>query len=118
MKKDFEMGLSIEDPIMAPMKEDMNHSIQRLLDRMISKGSDEGTLTTKIKFRIESKLIDGREIKKLSFEYKVNSAISLKEEVGNVQVNEDEELVHVDGHWVLMPITGMAQRTILDEEES
>ena len=117
MKKEFEMGLSIEDPIMAPMKEDMNHSIQRLLDGMVSKGSDEGTLTAKIKFRIESELIDGREIKKLSFEYKVNNAISLKEEVGNEQVNEDEELVHVDGHWVLMPITGMSQRTIFDEED-
>lgn len=115
--KDFEKPLNIEDPMMAPVKEDMNAHIQKLLSGMISKGASDGSLSVKIHFTIDPEIVGVREIKKLSFKYKVSSTINLKEESQNEQVNEDDELIWVDDQWILMPITGKPQRTLLDDDE-
>lgn len=115
-REDFEKGLQIEDPVMDPIRIDINAGIQKLIGEMISKEATDGTLTAKITFVIEEKQVKDRIARCLHFAYKVNSVISIKDEVKNEQANSQDELECVDGQWILMPITGMPQRTLLDEE--
>jgi len=116
-REDFEKGLQIEDPVMDPIRIDINAGIQKLINEMISKGADDGTLTAKITFQIEEKQLPDRIARCLHFAYKVNNAITIKDEVKNEQVNSQDELECVNGQWILMPIVGMPQRTLLDKEE-
>ena len=116
-KKDFEKNLSIEEPIMDPVRADINTSIQKLITDMISKQATDGTLTAKITFAIEEKQVMDRTARCLHFSYKVSNTIAIKDEVKNEQMNSQDELEFVDNQWILMPITGAPQRTLLDDEE-
>lgn len=116
-KNDFEKSLLIEDDLMQAVRETINSAINKLLTGMMQKKADEGTLTAKIKFKIEPDVANGRDVAKLNFDYKVTNVIPLKEQFGASQENEDDELVWVDGKWILMPITGGPQRTLLDDED-
>ena len=116
-KKDFEKNLSIEEPIMDPVRADINAGIQKLITDMINKQATDGTLTAKITFAIEEKQVMDRTARCLHFSYKVSNAITIKDEVKNEQMNSQDELEFVDNQWILMPITGAPQRTLLDDED-
>ena len=116
-REDFEKGLQIEDPVMDPIRIDINAGIQKLINEMISKGADDGTLTAKISFVIEEKEVGDRIAHCLHFAYKVNNTITIKDEVKNEQANSQDELEYVNGQWILMPIKGMPQKTLLDIKE-
>ena len=119
MKEEFEKGLKITDPLMAPVRTLTNSAIQGVISDMIAKDATTGSVTLKITFEREQVVMKNRPpAQKLNFSYKVSNAITLKSEVKGEQENNGDELENVDNEWILMPITGAAQRTLLDKEDA
>lgn len=114
---DFEKVLSLDAPMMTEVLKDSNYMIQKLISDIISKNTDSGTVTIKLSFSLDDEFIPGREpAKKLSFKHKISNTIPVKSSVDGEKLNDSDELEFVNGKWILMPITGAPQRTLLDQE--
>ena len=111
---EFEKQLDITSSTLTKARRMIDNGIQKLLNEMMEKRADDGTLTFKITFATEDTETLDHMAKRLHFAYKVNTQISIKDEEKDEQMNNEDELQYVDGRWILMPITGRPQRTLLD----
>lgn len=117
--KEFEKPLHIEDQIFNETRTELNSCIQDTIYNMISHGAAAGSVTLKLSLEIEEESAQGREpIRKLHFAHKIGGSIKLESKSSKGEkMNNEDELEFVNDEWILMPITGRAQRTLLDDDE-
>ena len=118
MNKDFEKDLHIEGKTLGDIREDLNDTIQKTIYNMISHEAQTGKVSLSITFGIEEEWRRDRDpIKKLGIDYKVKGSATLQsEEKKDKKAYEDDELEFVNDEWILIPVTGRPQRTLLDKE--
>ena len=119
-RADFEKTLHIEDPVFDQIRMEINQSIQETIYNMMAHEAEAGTVSLKLTLIKETLDAPNRDpVHRLHFAHKINSSVTLKSETkkGERQ-NNDDELQFVDDEWVMMPITGMSQRSLLDEEDA
>ena len=116
---EFEKHLHIEDRTFDEVRTELNQCIQNTIHSMISHGAAAGSITLKLSLAIEEEDAQGREpIRKLHFAHKIGGSIKLESKSSKGEkMNNEDELEFVNNEWILMPITGRAQRSVLDYEE-
>lgn len=119
-RADFEKKLHIEDPMFEQLRLEINNSIQETIYNMVSHEAETGTVSIKLTLVKEKLDAPNRDtINKLHFAHKVSNSVTLKSDTKKGErMNCDDELVFVDDEWVMMPIVGVGQRSLLDEEDA
>ena len=118
---DYVKSLDFDGDTFDQMKVDMNFVLQRLLNNMLEKGSDEGTMTIKINVMIVRNNIPGgdnetKHINKPIFEHKVTSVVKINDEKSGKYDSKMELVMNEDGVYELRPIQGQAQMSIFDAD--
>lgn len=73
--------IDMESDTFSKLKQDMTDGLNRLITNMESYGSDEASLTVKVKIKFEDQCLDdGKSVTVPSFEHKVSYAVQIKRE--------------------------------------
>lgn len=119
-------SLMLEDETFENIRQNFNTVLQRLFKNMIDSGSDEGSITLKIDVTLQEEYIknfdpdiegESRLIRKPSFEHKVTSTVSVKDEIKGKRNSEMELVWNEDLQaYVLAYISNTQQRSIFDKD--
>ena len=115
----YSQEISFEGEVFSELRAGANVILRDLLESMMKKGSKAGCMTIKV----DVELVDDASVGKLSitpeFTYKISSAMHLKSEIKGKKNCGGCEMVWDDGaeQYILMPITGAAQRSVFDGNE-
>lgn len=122
----YEQTLRFGDEAFAPVTNDADRVLQKLLKNMMEKGSSEGSLTIKIDVAMVMDVVqnfdpdiegDTRKVLRPKLSHKVSSVMQIKDESKGNMNNDGYELVWDEtlGEYILKPIE-QAQQSIFDVE--
>lgn len=95
--------LTIDNPSMVPAKMALNFQLQEMVNKAVSTGSMEGTVTLKISMDIGEDIDKetGVIVKKPKIKYKATSSVPMKSDLDGKMMGNYSMARDVDGNWML-----------------
>lgn len=128
---EYDLAAVIENECFAQMRGDANRVLQKLLNNMVEKSTNEGSVTIKIDITLQPEFIpipiegrtdDSPEVRKVlrpEFEHKISSTMQIKGEAKGKYSTDMMELVYDSNtdQYILTPVKGGQQVSIFDVME-